>query len=166
MKNRVFVLDSSAFISGVNPNDFQFAITTPSVIEELKDSDSLLRLEVFLEQNVLKIVEPNKNSINFVKSIIKDSSASSLLSETDVDILALAFMFSDGYNVTIVTDDYDIQNFSEAVNAKYLPIMTEGIKNILKWERYCPNCNREYNYDEDKVFCDVCGGRLKTRPKR
>jgi UPF0271 protein len=51
------------------------------------------------------------------------------LSKTDIDVIALALQLKEqGYSVTVLTDDYDIQNILQRIGIDFTSVKTVGIK--------------------------------------
>ena len=166
---RVIVLDTSAFVAGFDPfslGDEQF--TVPKVEEEIRRNSMIkMRLEMAIESGKLKVKTPTQESQVRAEAFGNKAGDSSKLSETDKQLLALAFeMKAAGYTPQIVTDDYSIQNVAKKMGIEFLSLATLGIKRLLEWIRYCPACYKEYVADSKFKECQVCGTELKRKPKR
>jgi UPF0271 protein len=166
---RVIVLDTSAFVAGFDPfslGDEQF--TVPKVEEEIRRNSMIkMRLEIAIESGKLKVKTPTQDSQVRAETYGNRAGDSSKLSETDKQLLALAFeMKAAGYTPQIVTDDYSIQNVAKKMGIEFLSLATLGIKRLLEWIRYCPACYKEYVADSKFKECQVCGTELKRKPKR
>ena len=166
---RVIVLDTSAFLAGFDPfslNEEQ--VTVPKVEEEIrKNSIILVRFKTALENGKLKVKAPSEKFLNKVKASASKVGDSFLLSETDIQLLALALeLKAIGYTPQIVTDDYSIQNVATQLGIEFLALATFGIKRLLEWIRYCPACHREYPANCSSKECLVCGTELKRKPRR
>lgn len=166
---RVVVLDTSAFVSGVDSfslGDEQF--TVPKVEEEIRRNSMVkMRLEIAIESGKLKVKTPTKESATKTEVLANKVGDSFKLSETDKQLLALALELKDaGYAPQIVTDDYSIQNVATKMGIEFLSLGTLGIKRLLEWVRYCPACFKEYTAGSKFKECLVCGTELKRKPKR
>ena len=165
----VIVLDTSAFLAGFDPFSLrEEQVTVPKVEEELrKNSIILVRFKTALENGKLKVKAPSEEFLNKVKASASKVGDSFLLSETDVQLLALALeLKATGYTPQIVTDDYSIQNVATQLGIEFLALATFGIKRLLEWIRYCPACHREYPANSSSKECLVCGTELKRKPRR
>jgi rRNA maturation endonuclease Nob1 len=115
------IADSSAFINGYE-SCFQFEeiYVVPEVFHEVKSKD--------LTPFNIKVVEPKKETIEFIKKTIKKKSAIFLkkLSETDIKILALAYELK----LPVATDDYRIQNALKYLGLKFFPVLFRGIRDV------------------------------------
>jgi UPF0271 protein len=166
---RAIVLDTSAFVAGFDPfslNEEQ--VTVPKVEEEIKrNSMNKLRFETALENGRVKVKVPKQEFVNQIRTASSKVGDSFKLSETDIDLLALAFeLKTKGYNPQIITDDYSIQNVAKQLGIEFLALATFGIKRLLEWIRYCPACYREYPPNSSAKECKVCGTTLKRKPRR
>jgi len=166
---RVFVLDTSAFIAGFDPFSLSEEIVTVPIVEEEIKRNSLIkvRFETALESRKLKVKSPPQKFLEEAKASASKIGDSFKLSETDMQLLALALeLKGDGYAPQIVTDDYSIQNVAAKLGIEFLALATLGIKRILEWIRYCPACYKEYPIDIKFKECQVCGTPLKRKPRR
>jgi endoribonuclease Nob1 len=165
----VIVLDTSSFIAGYDAfgaNEEQF--TAPNVEGEMKaNSMNLVRFQAALESGKVKIKAPSEQFLKQVQETASKVGDSYLLSETDMQLLALALEFKvNGSAPQIVTDDYSIQNVATKLGIDFKALATFGIKKLLEWIRYCPACHREYPVNCKTTECQICGTELKRKPKR
>ncbi len=163
------VLDTSALLAGFDPfsvNEDQF--TTPAVEDEIRaNSMSWVRFKAAVENGKVKIKMPSEEHWNKVKASAKKVGDAFFLSETDLQLLALASEAeAEGYIPQIVTDDYSIQNVATQIGIGFISLATFGIKRLLEWIRYCPACHRKYPADYQYKTCEVCGTELKRKPRR
>lgn len=167
MSEGIIILDTSAFISGFNPSSFEDKFyTVPAVEEELtKDSIVKIRFNTAVTSGKIKIRKPENRYLKIVKQSSKEVGDMLSLSKADKEVLALSLQLKDqGYNPTIATDDYAIQNVARKININYIPITTYGIKYFLHWLLYCPACHQKYPSDSNIHTCSICGTRLKRKP--
>ena len=163
------VLDTSAFLVGFDPFSVsEEQATVPKVEEEIKsNSMSWVRFKTAVENGKVKIKAPSEEHWNKVKASAKKVGDSFFLSETDLQILALASeLKAEGYTPQIVTDDYSIQNVATQLGIEFVSLATFGISRLLEWVRYCPACHRKYPADYNSTKCEVCGTDLKRKPRR
>jgi UPF0271 protein len=140
----------------------------PQVKEEVKKiSITWIRFKTALENGKLKVKAASHEFLNRVKVSANRVGDAFFLSETDLQILALALeLKAGGYTPQIVTDDYSIQNVATQTGIEFVPLATFGISRLLVWVRYCPACHREYPADYNSTKCAVCGTALKRKPRR
>ncbi len=167
MKNKIKILDASAFIGGYHPSD-KNNYTIPDVTQELKDIQSNTIMTNALEDNLLIIQEPNNLTMNILKDTIKNSGDILRLSKVDKKLLALALQKkSENKDVLILTDDYSIQNVAKILEIPFKSIITTGINQIYSWKLVCRGCKKEYFEDYPLSECEICGSLLyKKRLKQ
>ena len=154
-----FVLDSTAIRSGVVISGEDDYYTTPSVLDELRRGKVAREIE-FLEAASLKVVGPKLGAIDRVKEAAGNTGDALRLSNTDVEVIALALELK----ATILTDDYSIQNLAQVLKIKYQTGVEKGIREVFEWRVKCTGCARTY---PDKVAsCPVCGSELKLVRKK
>jgi UPF0271 protein len=163
------VLDTSAFLVGFDPFSVsEEQATVPKVEEEIRsNSMSWVRFKTAVENGKVKVKAPSEEHWNKVKASAKTVGDAFFLSETDLQILALASeLKAEGYTPQIVTDDYSIQNVATQLGIEFVSLATFGISRLLEWVRYCPACHREYPADYNSTTCEICGTDLKRKPRR
>ncbi|MDK6028432.1 DNA-binding protein [Ignisphaera sp. 4213-co] len=127
---KVLILDTAAFIAAAPLYLYdKLLYTTPSVINEVKDSESVQRLMLAQAVDRLIIEEPSKEFIKKAVDAAKRLKIFDKLSKTDIDVLALALqLLSKGFNVTVLTDDYDLQKVLKSMGIDFKAVKTIGIK--------------------------------------
>lgn len=163
MKEKVFVLDTSAIIAGFTPSlEKPNQYTVPKVLQEARTLSTRLKLETAISAGQMQVNEPSQEALEKVKEKIERTR--DRVSDTDIQILALAQeLKKSGKKPEIMTDDYAIQNLAELLNIKYTQVGKPGISDVYEWEKECPACGRVYKEDISK--CKVCGSKLRRRPK-
>jgi UPF0271 protein len=163
------VLDTSAFLAGFDPFSVsESQVTVPKVEEEIRgNSMTIVRFKTAVENGKIKIKAPSEDFWNRIKASANKVGDSFFLSETDLQILAVALeLKAKGCTPQIVTDDYSIQNVATQNGIEFVSLATFGIRRLLEWVRYCPACHREYPADYNSTTCPVCGTALKRKPRR
>ena len=161
------MLDTSAFLVGFDPFSVsEDQVTVPKVEEEIRaTSMSWVRFKTAVENGKLKVEMPSQEYLNKVKASAKMVGDVFFLSETDLQILALALeLKSEGYTSQIVTDDYSIQNVAGALGVEFTVGVEPGIKEIFLWERRCKGCGRRFA--DEVMECPVCGSETKSARRR
>lgn len=150
-----YVLDATVIRSGMQTSGQDEWFTTQSVMKELRkgkaEKDAGLLSDIYL-----KVLIPSSESRARVESQAKQTGDLDRLSETDLDVLALALELG----ATIVSDDYSIQNVARYTNLNYISGVQPGIKEVYAWSLRCKGCGRFYERNIDN--CPVCGSGLKT----
>jgi UPF0271 protein len=163
------VLDTSAFLAGFDPFSLgEEQITVPKVQDEIKaNTMTRVRFNTAVENNQVKIKIPHDEYTNKIKMSASKLGDSYLLSETDIQLLALALELKTlGEQPEIMTDDYSIQNVAKQNGIEFYALANFGIRRLLEWLRYCPACHREYPINSTFNDCQVCGTELKRKPKK
>jgi UPF0271 protein len=166
---KVAVLDTSAFIAGFDPFSIGTELyTVPLVEQELRENSmSSVRFKTAVENGKLKNKVPTEAFLDKVKASATLVGDKFLLSETDIQVLALALELKNSdYLPVIITDDYSMQNVANQMDIEFAPLTTFGIRLRLQWIRYCPACHRKYPADFGAKICAVCGTKLKRKPQR
>jgi UPF0271 protein len=166
---RILVLDTSAFLSGFDPLSVSEEQTTVPLVEEEISGNSIarVRLRMAIENGKLRVKPPSENYYEEVKASAKKVGDAFFLSETDMQLLALALeLKKTGGNPLIITDDYSIQNVATQIDIQFASLATYGIRRLLKWVRYCPACHKEYPADYNFRRCTICNTDLKRKPRR
>ncbi len=141
-----YVLDTSVFLhSSFLPEGDLY--TTPSVIEELKSERK------YLIREDLHIVDPSVASKRKVRETAQKTGDLYWLSETDVDVLALAL----DVGGVLVSDDFHVQNVAAWMRIPFEGVTTK-IRERAVWRKRCPICGKEY--PPDARICPRCGARL------
>ena len=142
--------------------------TVPAVKKEILGSSIIrVRFKTAIESRKLKVRTPKKIFMNKVKASAKLVGDAFLLSEADLQVLALALELKTmGRSPSIVTDDYSIQNVANQMGVDFTSLATFGIRFRLQWIRYCPACHKRYPADYKHNRCEVCGTELKRKPLR
>lgn len=154
----MFVLDATVMRSGMTIDGSNEWFTTPSVKGELEKGKVARDMDV-LENIHLKVMAPKTEFIDKVKVGAEKTGDIARLSDTDIDVLALALELG----ATIISDDYSIQNVAECLGIKYRRGVQPGIKKIFGWTFRCTGCGRYYDKKSD--CCDICGSALNIVKK-
>ncbi len=135
--------------------------TTQEIVNEL-GSEEQLRLAVAKEW--LRIREPSAKSLKTVRETAAETGDNFVLSTADLSILALSIEIRrQGAKITLLTDDYAIQNVAAKLHVPYQNYAWSGIRRTITWELYCPTCRKTYNTRQRT--CHNCGSTLKRRAK-
>lgn len=149
------VLDTSAIIYLQDFRKFDEIFTTDSVIGEVKDKTTGLKLPAIKA----KVIEPRKEMIEEIRREAGKTGDLEKLSKTDIEVLALAKELK----ATIISDDRNVQNVAEKIGIEYISVFNKGIKELFTWKKFCTNCKKYFGNDMN--MCPVCGSRMKMVPK-
>lgn len=160
MSKKIYVLDASAFIGGFYSKD-SLNFTTEDVILEVKDIKSKMMLQSAIEQERIRIKEPNYRDIRGVDEIVRSSGDIVSLSDVDKKIVALALTLKkENFNPIVITDDYSMQNVLKIIKIPYRSVLTKGIKEVFRWIKICKGCKKEYTPDYPSEECEICGSTV------
>jgi UPF0271 protein len=163
------VLDTSAFVGGLDPFTVREEQVAPPMVEEevKRNNMTMLRLSTAVESGRLKILAPEQQFLDQLKACATSLGDSFFLSETDMQVLAIALQIkARGDAPQIMTDDYSIQNVATKIGVQFVSLGTLGIKRVLSWIRYCPACHKTYPANFKATDCSICGTELKRKPQR
>ena len=161
------MLDTSAFIAGFDPFSIsEDQYTVPMLKKEIIEGFMpWVRFKTAVESGKLKIKKPSRAFMEKVKATATSAGETFFLSETDMQVLALALELKTcGYSPLIATDDYSIQNVANQMRIEFASLATFGIRSRLQWIRYCPACHRKYPANHKSAICKICGTKLKRKP--
>ena len=165
---KYIVLDSGALFNIDITVLSHLFFTTPSVIEEVRNSRSQNRIEYAKSAGRLEVRNPIDRSIHSVRDVAKKSGDLSVLSDTDIEILALAIeLKQENPMVEIWSNDFAIQNVAYLLNIKWHSPSGKEIKKAIVWQYFCPGCGKRFKVLPSDGICDVCGTPLRRyRAKR
>ena len=154
------VLDSSAFYAGIPFSSNEPSYITSLIYDEIehikKDHDAI---RILIETKRLTVCDPEHRFIITVNDAAKKSGDFPNLSDEDISSIALSLQLE----AELVTDDFAISNVAKNLNIKVIPVMTNGIKNVVVWKYYCPGCKTNFSKVAE---CPRCGNRLKRKPMK
>jgi rRNA maturation endonuclease Nob1 len=177
MKNKflIHILDTNIFLTGIDINLFEGIIyTTPAIIEEVKDyryldknRNIINKIHAAIESRKLKVKPPKKRFITKVNRISKKTGDFRALSSVDVELVALCLELIEGSNesVKLYSNDYSIENVCSELSIPFSPLYKDGIESKITWQIYCPHCQTVHKSEELHRVCEICGSKLKRRPK-
>jgi UPF0271 protein len=154
------VLDSTAFYAGIPFSSNEPNYTTSLVYNEIehikKDHDAV---QILIETKRLMICDPEHQFVITANNTAKKSGDIPNLSDEDISTIALSLQL----NAELVTDDFAVSNVAKNLGIKVIPVMTNGIKNVITWKYYCPGCKINFSKITE---CPRCGNRLKRKPSK
>ncbi|MEJ5292993.1 MAG: hypothetical protein WHS82_05265 [Candidatus Methanosuratincola sp.] len=162
---KTYVLDTSAIIYGFNPRLVEGThYITPGVEAELYAGKTRSVTEVSIASGRLRVRAPRPEFMTVVRTRASSTGDLSVLSETDLEVVALALeLDSEGESVLVVSDDYSLQNLCTLLSIDFKPMVTKGISEEFWWFLYCPACGATYDQSKKLTDCRVCGHALKRK---
>jgi len=108
-------------------------------------------------------VEPSREFLRAARRAADEAGERQALSDADIGLVAMGLQLrSEGREVTILSDDYSVQNLAAALGIRFKPLAAAGIKLLFKWSLYCPACRKLHPPTAD-LLCARCGGPLRRR---
>jgi len=154
-----YVLDATALRAGMSLGGGRGEFyTTPGVIGEIRKGPVARSLELDVEISIT-VLEPGDAARKKVSEAAKGTGDDARLSETDREILALAWEL----RAAIVSDDYSVQNVAGVLGLSTVSQM-DGIRKTINWTYRCRGCGRYY--DEKQPDCPVCGSEVRQVPRK
>lgn len=157
LKDQLFVLDTSAILSRkLNIGQDNFVIPS-SVMEEIR-LGKIARSMVFHEDS-LNVRQPTHSSIIRVREAARETGDISVLSTTDMDVIAVALDIGG----TVVSDDFAIENVASKLGLPILGADLSPISKSITWQFSCTGCGKKYT--EKVKECNICGHSVKRSVK-
>ena len=154
------MLDSSAFYAGIPFSSNEPSYITSLVYNEIehikKDHDAI---QILIETKRITVNEPENRFVTTTINAAKKSGDFPNLSDEDISTIALSLQL----DAELVTDDFAVSNVAKNLNIKVIPVMTDGIKNVVTWKYYCPGCKIDFS---KITVCPRCGNKLKRKVMR
>jgi endoribonuclease Nob1 len=163
MKKKVFIIDTSAILSGkpITIHDAAL-VTSPGVSQELNPGGRDFRIFELLKETGLTIHAPSKEAIQSVRATSQETGDDRRLSTADIEIVALALDINKkrDHEAIILSDDYSIQNVASTLGLQFQGFLQKQITKKFKWVSRCPGCGKQFN--EIKKICPICGTETKN----
>ncbi|HKO40402.1 MAG TPA: hypothetical protein VJU85_04010 [Nitrososphaeraceae archaeon] len=161
MASNIFILDSSAFYTGIYHSLYSKFYTTTFILKEIKHLlKSSITIDLLISSGALVIQDPTKESIDKIISTANLSGDIKKLSQADISIISLAYQL----NKTLISDDYSVLNVSNLLKIKTISLGNRGIVTVRKWKNFCKTCNKQYAPTIQE--CEICGNATKRNYKK
>ncbi|MFX1417918.1 MAG: NOB1 family endonuclease [Promethearchaeota archaeon] len=174
-KNSFYIFDTNIFLTGIDFNVIEGVIyTTPSIVDEIKSSKYLEKnrniinkINAAIESKKLKIKFPKDEYMTKVKEASKKTGDFIALSDADRELIALALELIENTDKTIkiYSNDYSIENVCAELKIPFSSLYKNGIESKIIWQVYCPHCKNIHKAEDLNQKCEICGSKLKRRPK-
>ncbi len=128
--HRIYVLDTTAFLAKYpmlyhGPAQLY---TVPGCIEETRDKENREALELAASLGRVNVARPDKEYIEKVRRAAEKAGTYNVLSDTDIEVAALAAMLAERHDVVVITDDYALQRTLLELGIPFKPLRTRGIR--------------------------------------
>ena len=155
----IYVLDTSAILSGKPMPPAHECVLPLSVVDEIRHGRMKNALDFILEAGA-KALNPSGKELARVREAARKTGDEARISGPDADSIALALEM----DATLLTDDYSMQNLATVLSIDYKALSQAGIKEIWTWQHRCKGCGRYF--EEAQKECPVCGSEVRTTRKR
>jgi len=162
--SRTYVIDAGALFSTWTKRVHEGVFfTTTDVVDELRNRPSKFRADLLEVLDRLREEVPATDSIRAARRAAAETGDDSILSETDIDLIALAHSKSqEGMSIVLVSTDLAVLN-----TARHMGIETVDpsgkFKDDIKWALICPACNHRTAASKAGLECPVCGTPMRRR---
>jgi len=158
-KRKIYVLDTTAFLASFVEGGAARLVTVQEVVDEVEYGGlAPQRLETALSKGVVEVLKPSKEAVEDVVAAARRCGDLAKLSQSDIQLLAVASMLSTENDVTIVSDDYSVQNTALHLGIKVMGVARQPIRHMIKWVLRCSYCGKVYEGSWKR--CPECGGEL------
>lgn len=166
----LFVLDASFFVEGADLSALPArGVISPKIRAELERYPPATPVATMLQLGKLTIHEPLPQSVEYVQDRARATGDASVLSDADVEILAVAYELGrdrPAGEVLLFSDDYAIQNVAESAGIPVHRARKAPIREQIQWVVYCPACHVPCPGGRVGDPCPECATPLKRRRAR
>ncbi len=162
--SKIYVLDTGGLLTTWTDVHFgEEFITTRSIIDELHNRPSIMRAETLKSAGRLKEESVNANTLEIVLDAAKRIGDLKVLSESDIEIIALAFSKKElGYSVILVSTDLAVLNTASSLELKtHDP--SGRMAHQIKWHLKCPGCGHTEQKVLSNLECPICGTTMRRK---
>lgn len=124
-------------------------IVTPEVVDEVKDSVSVIMLEALRDK--IQVLKPSPEAVRKVLQEARRSGDISKLSRTDISVLALALE----KKAVLLTEDFTMQNLARILGIRVETVRGKRIKAPRRKMKRCKVCGCVYPTELSE--CPDCG---------
>ncbi|MEF8848573.1 MAG: NOB1 family endonuclease [Candidatus Thermoplasmatota archaeon] len=166
-KDTVFVLDTSAILSGKPIDISEGKLISPiGVSKEIRPGGRTYRNFQFLKEKKLRVRAPLEKNVEKIKEVSKKTGDLDRLSDTDLEVLALAYEIKKNREnkAVILTDDYSIQNVACELSVDFENISQKRITKKFKWFYRCSGCGKKFKKNVKR--CPICGSKTKAQVEK
>ena len=165
MSQTYYVVDAGALLSPwkINIRD-AVLVTTSNIINEIRNRPSQSRAEIMILLDQMQITDPTKEYVNRAKAGATHSGDISIISENDIELVALALMLNDeGKAVVLVSSDFAVLNVTSLMGLNILDPTGKFGQEII-WGMRCPACHYLAHSPRGETECPICGTEMRRTP--
>ena len=162
----LYVVDAGVlFTTWTVDFDDSWFITTENIFSEIRNRASRTRAEILMKLERLTRSGPTEFQFIRVKSAAIRSGDRSVLSENDIELVALALTKEEegGRNVVLVSTDFAVLNLASHCRLNILD-PSGKFSHKITWVLKCPACKHEPKTVTRETECPVCGTEMRRRP--
>jgi len=156
--SHIYVLDAGVLFSKWTSKIPEgLFVTTSSVLDEIRNRPSKVRAEMLIILDRLQEDFPTPESIKVVRLAATETGDRSVLSDVDIQIIALAHSKKSlDMKTTLVSTDMAVLN-----TARHLELAaidpSHRYKASITWALRCPACKHKSRFRTTNLECPVCG---------
>jgi UPF0271 protein len=165
--SQTYILDAGVlFSSWASKIPEGMFVTTSSVLEEVRNRPSRVRAEVLALLDRLHEDYPTPESLKAVRQAAVKTGDKSVLSEVDIEIIALAYSKKSlETKTTLVSTDLAVLNTARHLGLTILD-PSGRFKHEIIWSLKCPACNNKSSSTAKEMECPVCGTLMRRAVQR
>jgi len=159
---RIYILDTGVLVSTWTDKKVDsIFVTTPNIIIEVRNRLSRFRTETLFHLEKMEERTPREEDLRRVESASTSSGDRSVLSQNDIEIVALALTISDeSSDATLVSTDFAVLNTASHLGLKILD-PNKKFGQVITWAMKCPACNFKSKVPTRETECPVCGTEMR-----
>ena len=165
MSQTHYIVDAGALFSPwkINIKD-AVLVTTSNIINEIRNRPSQSRAEIMILLDQMRITDPTAEYVDRARVGASGSGDISVISENDVELVALALMLHDeGKAVVLVSSDFAVLNITSLMGLRILDPSGKFGQEII-WGMRCPACHYQAKTQRRETECPVCGTQMQRTP--
>lgn len=156
--SQTYVLDAGALFSNWTAQIPEgLFVTTTRILEEIRNRPSKARADILTLLDRLQEDFPTADSLKEVKLAAAKTGDVSVLSEVDIEIIALAHSKKSlSTKTTLVSTDLAVLNTARHLGIHVID-PNRKFKHEIVWALKCPACKHKSRYRTTNLECPVCG---------
>lgn len=161
---RLFVVDAGVLFSNWPAKNPEYDLmTTENIIDEIQNRPSKSRMEFLMSIGRLRTDLPSPENIKRVQSAAKETGDILVLSDNDIELIALALDHVEHYQqVIVVSTDIAVLNTASHLGLGILD-PADRMRDQRRWVIICPACNHIETTPPESMECPVCGTLMRRR---
>jgi rRNA maturation endonuclease Nob1 len=165
--SQMYILDTNVLVSNwTTKHPEAHFVTTPSIMDEIKNRPSINRTQALLAAGRLEVIEPTSEHIAKVHQAARTTRDGFSLSTTDIELLACALGVTEAGSIpTVVSSDLALLNTANYLGLSILD-PSGRMKKQIQWEYICPACQQRERDPPRDLECPVCGTVMKRKSRK